>query len=362
MSRMEPVLLHVVDALAGPDALATLTLLLQRNTQPQAVLVLGDGHLWAHLPEPVRQACIGRVRTLGWADPAGWLALLRRIDAAGPLAGLHIWGLRALAAVALRRWAVPLVLNPGGPYNSRQRSLLRLLVQRCGATVVAQSQTEQQIFQSGGIAEVQLIPLPCPLDQRPDRAAVRSALGVPTSAGPVLWLAGHGRGAGHELGLWAAGIFQQLEPPTCVLVRADSPGLARFASALAHANTIHTVPATTSDFDLAAAADLVLFTPTQPVGVMGVLAALALTVPVVVTPQPVATEYIAQGQTGWVAKSMQPRQIAARLEACWRMPAEREQWAGNARAQLFAQHKPSAAVAEYRKIYLGSAVASPVYG
>ncbi|MEI7766065.1 MAG: glycosyltransferase [Phycisphaerae bacterium] len=357
---MEPVLLHVVDALAGADALATLALLLQRNTQPQAVLVLGDGHLWAALPEPVRRACVGRVRTLGWADPAGWLALLRRIDAVGPLAGLHIWGLRALASVALRRWSVPLVLNPGGPYNSRQRSLLRLLVQRCGATVVAQSQTEQQILQTASIPGVQLIPLPCPLDQRPDRATVRSALGVPIAAGPVLWLAGHGRGAGHELGLWAAGIFQQLEPQTCVLVRADSSGLARFSSALAHADTIHTVLATTSDFDLAAAADIVLFTPTQPAGVMGILAAIALTVPVVVTPQPVATEYIAQGQTGWVAKSMQPRQIAARLEACWRMPAERELWAGNARAQLFAQHKPSAAVAEYRKIYLGSTVTSPV--
>jgi glycosyltransferase involved in cell wall biosynthesis len=181
---------------------------------------------------------------------------------------------------------------------------------------------------------------------------LRRSLGIGADQGPVLLLAGDGRDARHDHGLWAAAIVRQMFPRAVAVVREDprgrqDVGVERFRHALPEEEVLVEAPGELGWKTLVHAADVVVASPDGRGALMGtgaILAAMAAGVPVLGTPVPVVTDLIAQGETGLVAKGVQPRMIAARLEEFMADSTLRYPLVDRARAAVYGRHSPSAMV------------------
>lgn len=349
--------LHLLDHTTPADAMEQLVLLVHRTatTLRHRFAVLGS-HVTIDLAQRagLPRGLIQPLPSAGWADPTGWRALRRRVETPGQV---HAWGVPSVvAATVCYAGKTPCVATFTEPPAAAHRRLLRVIDGRGGRwTWLATSPCVAKELAAAGLnpGHVQVVPAAVSMaEARPPAQGItplRESLGIGPGDGPVVLLAGEGRRARHDHGLWAVAILEQLFPRTRTIVREDSRGrvdlgLERFRHALPDEETLVIAPAEMAWGTLVHAADIVLATPDGAMGTASVLAAMAAGVPVLATPEACMTDLIAHGETGMIARTSKPRSVAARLEEFMADSTLRYPLTDRARARVHGEHAPSAMV------------------
>lgn len=357
--------LHLLDASTTPDAMASLALLLARS-QPEGaadhVAVLGHRRTGELAALAGIRENLTYLPSMGWADPTGWRAMRRLVEATDP-GILHAWGISAVvAATAMTRWHGECLASFAHVPTAGQHKLLRLAAARRPWRFAASSSAILRSLHAAGIAPERSVRI------RPGLAlgsatstgetspgAVREALGIAPADGPVVLLGGEGPHARHDYGLWSIGIMSTLLPRIRVIVRDPARGVdwgfERLGENLASHELVVTAPYEMGWGQLLRAADMLLVTPDGPMETGSILHAMAASVPVIGTPVECVAELVEHGHTGLLAKELRPRAIAARIEEYMADSTLRWPLTDHARADVYEQFGVARMVQEYATWY-----------
>ncbi len=335
--------LHLLDATAPADAVEILAQVL--SLSEHRLVTLGHRSTLplmrrAGIHEPV--TCL---HSMGWADPTGWRGLRHILREYQPT-HVHAWGIPAALATTMARFKGKRIITLVDLPTSRHLQLVNF-IHKGGLWVspspchwiVTTSWLKHELHSHGIAADAVTLVRPGLAVPAHYNGSVREELGLLPEDGPILLLGGDGggetllSGAGvdplkqggrggprHDLGMWAAGILQQIFPRIRAIVREDprgrpNSGLNRLLTNLADEDVTVLAPADWPWAKLLSVADALVVTPDGPFAAGSILHAFACRVPVVGTPVDSVREHVTDQQTGLISPSTQAREIAAVLEA-----------------------------------------------
>ncbi len=339
------VILHIVDPTTGLDAFDTLALLVNTMPGTQHVLVLGhygwsDAAVLAGIPRRV----LHWSRALGRWDPTVRQAVRRAIQEIQP-SHVHAWG--GWSMNALGGFDGPCLASVQLPQSQRQLAILRSAMKQRPWLVLTTSHAAREFLVHAGLARLRLLAVAPGAWTAPHLPPVprnlRRILGLQPREGPILLLGGWSEPTfRQDHAIWATAIISHLYPEVWGLIRSDPiprqewvhpfAGYQSFTHTLKDPQLIAIAPVQYSWRQLAAFADLFVFTPAGPAGMNSLLAALACGKPIVSTATAPVRELLEDGQNALLAAPENPREIAARIHTLLHDDALRQRLSAAAQA------------------------------
>ncbi|HVT82949.1 MAG TPA: glycosyltransferase family 4 protein [Phycisphaerae bacterium] len=376
---------HVLDATTPPDAVEILAQVLP--LAEHQLVTLGHRSTLQLMRHAGIQAEVTCLHSMGWADPTGWRGLRRLLEEHQPT-HVHAWGIPAAMAATMARFKGKRIVTLADLPRSRHLQLLNFIHKgglwasgRVGGGVspcqwiVTTSWLKRELHSHSIAADAVTLVRPALAVPAHCNGSVRAELGLAPEDGPILLLGGDGggeamlAGAGvdplkqggrggprHDLGMWAAGILQQMFPRVRVVVREDprgrqNAGLERLLNHMADEEVTVLAPPEWPWAKLLGVADALLVTPDGPFAAGSILHAFACRVPVVGTPVDSVREHVTDRQTGLIAPSIRAREIAAVLEAYLSDGTLREKLSQQAFQEAEAKHNAAALRQGYESAY-----------
>lgn len=376
-------ILHIIDDSSAHDALTALAALAVDGAH--RVLCLGHRDVSRRYLDCGGDArSITTARSLGWADPTGWLAV-RRAARDFSATHLHAWGAGSAVAAATVTQSLPRVCTLGIAPTRAQGRILRTLESRQTWAFVATSSTVARAIAGqalGGAKQERLgrirpgISMAQPHEALGPRE-LREALGIAPDEGPVLLAGGEGRGTRLDFSLWVAAILVELFPKMRMIVRLGNDPHAnaraqRFANDMLRHDINIFVDHDWPWASLCRAADMMIVASDGPISVRSILHAMAAGTPVIGTANEDISELIEHGHTGLLAYAPKrdeirgeptppgrlPRTICSRIEEFMGDSTLRWPLTDRARADVYAHFRPAQMRTQYATLY-ASILADP---
>ncbi len=360
-------ILHVFDPTAGLDSLDTLALLVNGVPGRHQILVLGhygwsDAARLAGIPPSATLWS----RALGRWDPMMWRTVGRAVREIHPT-HIHAWGLWGMAAVTRTTdFEGPRLANFQIPPNRRAMAALRRTVAQRPWLFVTPWNATVTALGAGGIPPPHIVrvapgrwTIP---NQPPAPANLRRILHLPPRDGPVIMLGGWSEDAlRHDHAIWATAIISHVHQEAWGLMRMDEvprkewvnpyAGYQSFTRTLKDPGLIAMAPSQFSWRQLAALADVFVFTPQRASGMNALLAAMDMAKPIVCTAISQARELLTDGRDALLAPPENPREIAGRINAILQDKSLGERLGREAGATYSRRCAPEILVAQMSSIY-----------
>jgi glycosyltransferase involved in cell wall biosynthesis len=277
---------------------------------------------------------------------------------------VHAYGLRSLTAAALGA-SGRIIFTPDDEVRRSGLRWLRAVLHYRDVRVVFPSDTMQRWYVERGVsvARSQLIRPGVDfarINKRRD-TALRQRLGFCESDRVMLLVGRSTRTSGHEAALWAAAILGVLDPKFRVLAWGNGPrtsSLVHFARSQKQPKLFTIAPPEMSFESLFSVADLMLATPTQPLWIWPLAAAMASGLPIVGVASRAASELLEDRHTALLARTGKPKDLARRILDLEEDPALATRLGEQARTEAYEYFSMTRFVQEHKALYEHAAAAA----
>lgn len=300
---------------------------------------------------------------------AGWLARSpAAVMRAGGTTVLHLWSADALAwcashLPAMRRWqpdgdrAAFRVLADADVSIDRRR-LTQALSAGAEIAFVAPTLVARQRLIAAGVQPDRCALIRDAVDfadlGAADRRCIRARLGLADGEMAAVVLAPLARAGGALYAAWAAMLVHKIHSHVRIVLCGDGREFDRtleLVRAARHMDMAVFLRGGYAPPELAAAADLALFTPLEDVPIQALAWAMASGRTIVATAIPATTELLVHGRNAWLAKPGDPRDICRRMLGAIERPDESRVQAQHARWQAFGLFSRQRQVEQFHRVY-----------
>ncbi|MEP0847222.1 MAG: glycosyltransferase family 4 protein [Phycisphaerae bacterium] len=187
-----------------------------------------------------------------------------------------------------------------------------------------------------------------------DRRRTRARLGLAEDEIAAVALAPLTRAGGAFYGAWGAMLAHKIQPQLRFVLCGGGHEARRteeLVRAARHADMAIFLRGGFTTPELAAAADVVLFTPVEDVPLQSLAWAMAAGKPIVAAANPATTELLVHGRNAWLAKPGDPKDICRRILGAIERPNESRTHAQNAGWQAFGLFSRQRQAQQFRRVY-----------
>jgi glycosyltransferase involved in cell wall biosynthesis len=368
-------ILHILDSATPADSMEILASLVRSDVSAEHHFACVGNRSTAQMAGlfglPVDD--FHAVRALAWWDVAAWRTMGRLIQRISPT-HVHAWGITGglIAAMGASGAVKRLVTLGDGPVEGRDHLLSMMdrgtwkrepAVGSSPCRWIVTGQWIARRLVAAKVAEAKTTVIPFAPATRRACPNVREKLGIREGDGPVVLLGGEpGEGIGrfgrprHDLGLWVAGILQQIFPRIRVLLTADprgraDEGLGRLLHKLPDNDIVLRGAAGWTWEDLLSVSDVMMATPDGAMATGSVVHAMKVGVLVIGTPVEPIKELIADGKNGVLTGAVQARAISAAVEAFLADRSMARPLIEQAKRDVVAKHEERTMIEAYRRAY-----------